>query len=83
MANDIVRTIFSLFLVADTQLYKKLCPSIRSSVRPLVRLSEAVIELKSGETSIFDTLCECLSVGGGLGCEWGLGAPAHPTATIL
>ena len=25
------------FLVADTQLYKRLCPSIRPSVRPLVR----------------------------------------------
>ena len=68
-----------LFLVSDTQLYKRLCPS----VGPLVRLSEAVIELKSGETSVLETFCLYLSVGGGLGCGWGLDAPAHPSATIL
>ena len=28
-----------MFLVADTQLYKRLCPSVRWSVRPLVRPS--------------------------------------------
>ena len=33
-------TIFTfIFLVADTQLYKRLCPSIHPSVRPLVRPS--------------------------------------------
>ena len=66
-------------LVADTQLYKRLCPSVGPSVGP----SEAVIELKSGETSVLDTFCVCLSVGGGLGCGWGSDAPAHPSATIL
>ena len=64
------------FLVADTQLYKRLCPSVRPSVGPSV----IVIELK---TSVFDTFCVCLSVGPGLGCGWGLDAPAHPSATIL
>ena len=49
----------TLFLVADTQLYKRLCPS--------VGWLEAVIELKSGETSVLDTFCVCLSVGGGSG----------------
>ena len=53
------------------------------SVGPLVRLLEVVIELKSVETSVLDTFCVCLSVGGGLGCGWGLDAPAHPSATIL
>ena len=28
-----------LFLIADTQLYKRLCPSVRPSVGPSVRLS--------------------------------------------
>ena len=58
--------------------------SIRGFVRPSVgrsvRRSVMVIELK---TSIFDTFCVCLSVGGGLGCGWGLDAPAHPFAMIL
>ena len=66
---------FSTFLVADTQLYKRLCPS--------VGWLEAVIELKSGEIGVLDTFCVCLSIGGGLGCGWGLDAPAHPSATIL
>ena len=57
-------------------------PLVRWSVGPLVRRS-GVIELKSGKTSVFDTFCVCLSVGGGLGCGWGLDAPAHPSATIL
>ena len=38
----------SFFLVADTQLYKRLCPS----VGPLVRPSVMVIELESVETRI-------------------------------
>ena len=53
------------------------------SVRPSIGPSEAVIELKSGEMSVLDTFCVCLSVSGGLGCGWGLEAPAHPSATIL
>ena len=64
------------FLVADTQLYKRLCQSVRPSVRPSVM----VIELK---TSVFDTFCVCFSVGGGLGCGWELDAPAHPSPKIL
>ena len=66
------------FLVADTQLYKRLCPSVHPSVRPSV-----VIESKSGKTSVLDTFCVGLSVGDGFGCGWGLDAPAHPSATIL
>ena len=37
-----------LFLVADTQLYKRLCPSLGPSVRPLVRDHES----KGGKTSV-------------------------------
>ena len=67
-----------MFLVADTQLYRRLCPS----VHPLVHWSVGS-GYRFDETSIFDTFCEGLSVGGGLGCEWGLDAPAHSSATIL
>ena len=40
------------FLVADTQLYKRLCPSVGWSVGWLVGWSVEVIELKSGKTRI-------------------------------
>ena len=40
------------FLVADTQLYKRLCPSVRPLVRPSVGHGLIVIELKSGKTSV-------------------------------
>ena len=57
------------FLVADTQLYKRLCPSVRLSVGPSVgpsvrrsvRRSVGEHESKSGKTRI--------------------SAPAHPSAT--
>ena len=39
------------FLVADTQLHKRLCPSVRQSVHWSVRRS-VMIELKSGKTDI-------------------------------
>ena len=55
-------------------------PSVGWSVGRSVGRSVMVIELK---TSIFDTFCVCLSVGGGFGCGQGLDAPAHPSATIL
>ena len=41
----------SLFLVADTQLYKRLCPSVRPSVGWSVGRS-VTLELKSGKTRI-------------------------------
>ena len=66
-----------LFLVADTQLYKRLCPSVRPSVRPSVGPSE-VIELKNGEMSVLDTFCVCLSVGVGWGVDGGwMPLPTH------
>ena len=57
-------------------------PSVGLSVRPSVRWS-VMIESMSGKTSVLDTFCLRMSVGGGLGCGWGLDAPAHPSATIL
>ena len=66
---------FSAFLVADTQLYKRLCPSVRPSVGPL----EAVIELKSGEIGVLDTFCICLSIGMGMGMDRGwMPLPTRP-----
>ena len=44
-------TLFFLFLVADKRLYKRLCPSVRWSVGPLVCRS-VVIELESVKTRI-------------------------------
>ena len=51
----------SLFLVTNTQLYKRLCPSVRWFV---------VIESNSGETSVTVTFHACLCVWWGLvvGC---------------
>ena len=53
------------FVGADTHLYKRLC----SSVGPLVRWS-----IRHGDRV---EKYECLSVGAGLECGWGLDAPAH------
>ena len=62
-----------MFLVADTPLYKRLCPSVCWSVGPSVGPSR-IIELNCGK------MFEC---GGGLGCGWGLDAPANPSAMLL
>ena len=43
----------ALLLVADTQFYKRLCPSVRPSVHRSVGPSVMVIELKSVKTRIF------------------------------
>ena len=46
--------LFNLFLVADTQLYKTLCPSIGPSVRRSVRHARVVtLELKTRKTRVF------------------------------
>ena len=88
------------FLIADTQLYKRLCPSVHPSVRwsvrpsvrwsvgPLVRHGDRVEKWKNERFGYF--LCMFVCGGGvgwgvwmGLGCGWGLDAPAHPSVTIL
>ena len=71
------------FLVADTQLYKRLCPSVRPSVCRSVRRSLEMIESKSWKTSVLEAFWVCVCVGRGVGCGWWLAAPAHPSATIL
>ena len=73
---------YSTFFSCEKQLYKRLCPSVHWLVGWSVRGHES----KSGKTSVLDTFCVCLCVEGvwmGLGCGWGLDAPAHPSATIL
>ena len=52
---------------------KRLCPS----VRPSVCLS-VMIEMKSGKSSILDTFCVCLCVGGG---DYGLDGDWTPLPT--
>ena len=51
------------FLVADTQLYKRLCPFVHPSVCPLVRGHK----LKTAKMSILDAFCVRV---GGLGGGW-------------
>ena len=43
---------FFFFLVMDTQICKRLCPSVRRSVE--------VIELKNGKTSVLKAFCVCV-----------------------
>ena len=61
-----------IFLVADMQLYKRLCQSVGLSVG-----LSGVIKFKSGKTSIFDTFCLCLIVGG-VKVWMGVGCPCPP-----
>ena len=61
------------YLFADTQLYKRLCPSVHLSILPSV-----VIELKSGKTGVLDSLCECLSVRLEIRLWLGVGRPCPP-----
>ena len=57
----------SVDLVADMQLYKRLCPFVGPLVHLLVRWF-VVIELKSGETSVLNSLCVVVGVWMGVGC---------------
>ena len=52
------------------QLDKRLCPSVRWSVSPLI-----MIESKTGKTSVLDTFCVCLCVEGE---DWGVDAAWAP-----
>ena len=54
-------------LVADTQLYERLCPYVGLLV----------------EKQVFFLFYGGICVGGGHRIGWGLDAPAHPFATIL
>ena len=67
-------TILSILLVADTQFYKRLCPSVYPSVRWSRSTARVVtLELKTRKTRIFDASVGdvCVCVGGGRGCGWG------------
>ena len=63
------QSFISRFLVADTQLHKRRCPSFGPSVRRSVDL------WKSAKMSVLDGFCVCVR---GMGYGWGLDAPAHP-----
>ena len=71
-----------LFLVADTQFYKRLClsvgPSIGQLVRRLVRWSMNLS--REWENKCLEAFWVYIW---GVGCGLGLDAPAHPSATIL
>ena len=60
------------FLLADTQLYERLGPSIGPSVGPSIGLSiepTVMLKLKTRKTCIYDVaviLCVCVCVVGGL-----------------
>ena len=73
-------------IVADTQLYKGLCPLVHWAVGSLVRCSVMIV-LNSAKTRIFDAavviVCVIESVCCGRGCGLGLHASAHPSKTIL
>ena len=82
-SNDVISV---LLLVADTQLYDRLCPSVRWSIGPLVHRS-LMIESKSVVMRIYDAavmivwVCEWAWDERGYG--WGLYAPAHWSAMVL
>ena len=58
-----------MFFVADTQLYKRLCLS--------VRLSACGHKTESGKTSILKAFCECVCVEGGWVRHWSVVTPRH------
>ena len=62
-------------------------PSVHPSVRPLVRRSVRRSvrnpRVENWKTSVLDAFFGMYVGGGGMGCGWGLDAPAHPSATIL
>ena len=70
--------VWFLFLVADTQLYKRLCPSVGPSVRRSVGPWTWVE--KCGNEHFRCFLCMWV---GDLGWGWRLDAPAHSSAAIL
>ena len=66
---------------ADTQLYKRLCPSVRPLVRPLVRHAR----VENAKTRIYDAavaiVCVLVcwrGVGGVFGVRLGVGCPYPP-----
>ena len=66
------------FFVADTQLYKRLCLSVRPSISPFVCWSVGP-SAQVKKTSFLCIFWVCLCTCGALGCRWGLDAPpSHP-----
>ena len=71
-----------LFLVADTQLYKRLCPAVGLLVCWSIHNDWMEWNWKK---SVLDTFCVCLCVGCRveIGVWIGAGCSDHPYATIL
>ena len=63
-----------IFLVADTQLYKRLCPSVSPSVRWSIRQHES----KSGKMSVFENFLRMFECEWGIGVWMGVGRPCPP-----
>ena len=78
-AMPVCLSVVHLFLVADTQLYKRLCPSIGPSVRPSVRRSVGPWpRVEKWENKRFRSfLCMCLCWKGGWVGRW-LPLPTRP-----
>ena len=67
-----------MFLVADTQFYKRLCPLVRRSVRPSIVRGSSCRKVKK-KTSGLDTFCVCLCVcGTEVGVWMVVGCPCPP-----
>ena len=66
-------------LVADTQLYKRLCPSVRRSVGLSVDPSMMIESIRQEQAFQILFVYVCL----GWGVERGVDDPAHPSATIM
>ena len=65
------------FLVADTHLYKRLCPSVGPSVGASICPSVREHKSKSAETSVLDAFCACK--WGNWGVDWGwMPLPTRP-----
>ena len=64
----LISIFFSPFLVKDTQLYKRLCPSVHPWT-----------QVESGKTSVLEGICVYISVERGLGVDGGwLPLPTRP-----
>jgi len=69
----------AIFLVADTQLYKRLCPSVRWSVGPSVG-NDRVEKLKNKRFTYFLCVFVCVL---GVGVWMGVGRPCPPVRSDI
>ena len=77
MTVHVCLSVVHLFLVADTQLYNRLCPSVRQSIHLSI-----LHESKSGKTSILGGFLVMSTVGEG-GGAWDVDGGWMPLPTHL